>query len=57
MEGTSISAITTAFTTGLSQIQTDAMSLISAALPIALGIAGVFMVVRLGIRFFRSVAG
>lgn len=54
---TGIAAITTAFTNGLTTIQSDAMSLITAALPIALGIAGVFMVVKLGVRFFRSVAG
>lgn len=48
--------ITTAFTTALTTIQSDAMSLISAALPPALIIAGTFIAVKLGIRFFKSVA-
>lgn len=48
--------ITTAFTTALTTIQTDAMGLIAAAAPIALGIAGVFISVKLGVRFFKSVA-
>ena len=49
--------ITTAFTTALTTIQTDAMSLIAVALPPALVIAGTFIAVQLGIRFFKSVAG
>lgn len=52
----STSGITTAFDTAIKAIQTDSMSMITTALPIALGIAGVFIAVKLGIKFFRSVA-
>lgn len=48
--------ITTAFTTALSTIQGDVMSLISVALPPALIIAGTFIAVKLGVRFFKAVA-
>lgn len=49
--------ITTAMTTALTTIQTDAMSMIATALPPALIITGAFIVVRLGLRFFKSVTG
>lgn len=49
-------AMTTAFDTAIKGIQTDATGLITTALPVALGIVGVFIAVNLGIRFFRSVA-
>ena len=49
-------AITTAVKTGLTQVGTDTQSLITTALPIGLGIMGVFMAIRLGIGFFRSIA-
>lgn len=52
----SASGIITAFDTAIKAIQTDSMSMITTALPIALGIAGVFIAVKLGIKFFRSVA-
>ena len=52
----STSGITTAFDTAIKAIQTDSMSMITTALPVALGIAGVFIAVKLGIKFFRSVA-
>lgn len=48
--------IQTAMTTALTTIQGDAMTMISTALPPALIIAGAFIVVRLGLRFFKSVA-
>lgn len=50
-------AITTAFETGLTTIQTSAMGMIGTALPPALAILGAFVAVKLGIRFFRSVTG
>lgn len=52
----STSGITTAFDTAVKAIQSDSMSMITVALPVALGIAGVFIAVKLGIKFFRSVA-
>lgn len=49
-------AITTAFTTALTTIQGDATTLIAAAIAPALVICGMFIVPRLGIKFFKSVA-
>ena len=48
--------LVTAFDTALKVIQTDAVSMMSTALPVGLGIAGIGIVVRLGMRFFRSLA-
>lgn len=49
-------AMKTAVTTALNGISADVFDLMGIALPIGLGIAGVFMAIRLGIRFFHSVA-
>ncbi len=49
-------AMTTAFTTALTAVQTDVQGMVVAALPIGLGIMGLFLAIRLGINFFRSVA-
>lgn len=48
--------LVTAFDTALKVVQTDAVSMMSTALPVGLGIAGVGIAVRLGMRFFRSLA-
>lgn len=48
--------LVTAFDTALKVIQTDTISMITAALPIGLGIAGAGLAIRFGMRFFRSVA-
>ena len=45
-----------AFTTAFTSISADVNSMIKVALPIGLGIMGLFLAVRLGIRFFRSIA-
>lgn len=45
-----------AFQKALETIQTDVISMITTALPIALAILGIFIAIRLGIKFFRSVA-
>lgn len=50
------SAVTTAFTTAATAVQTDVMGMITASLPIALGIGGAIMAIRLGWKFFRSMA-
>lgn len=47
-----LDAMNAAFTT----VQADTMDVISAVLPVALAIVGTFLVVRLGIKFFKSVA-
>lgn len=44
------------FTTSLGVIQTDVLGYVSAALPVALVIVGTFMAIKLGIKFFKSVA-
>lgn len=48
--------LTSAFSTALDTIQTDVGSIIAIALPIGLAIMGIFIAIRLGIRFFRSIA-
>lgn len=49
-------ALTQAFTTALTTVQTDVNGMVTAALPIGLGIMGLFLAIRLGIGFFRSIA-
>ena len=50
------SALQTAFTTALGTIQTDVMGYVTSALPVALAIMGLFIAVKLGIKFFKSTA-
>lgn len=58
MEGGSVmSGITSAVTTALGTVQSDALSLISSVLPYALAIVGAVLVVTIGIKVFRRVAG
>lgn len=47
---------TTAMTTAMSTIKTDALGAIAAVAPIGLGIMGVFLVWRYGIKFFKSIS-
>ena len=49
-------ALTEALTTSFTQVKTDALAVMGVALPAALGIVGVIMAVRIGIKFFKSVA-
>lgn len=46
----------TAFTNAFESIKIDVNSMVSAALPVGLGIMGLFLAIRLGIGFFRSIA-
>ncbi len=48
--------LTTAFSTALATIQSDVMDMIAIALPIGLAIFGVFIAIRLAMKFFRQVA-
>lgn len=48
--------ITTAVTTALTTVQTNAMSIIGDVLPSALTIVGAVLVVTIGIKVFRKVA-
>ncbi len=52
MEGDLITTMTSA----LDLIKTDAMGAVAAVAPIAIGIAGAFLVWRYGMRFFKSLA-
>lgn len=47
------SGITSAVTTALTTVQSDAMALIAAVLPYALAIMGAIIVVTVGIRAFK----
>lgn len=50
------SSVVTALTTAFGTIASDAMSAISAVLPVALPVMGAVLVVMIGIRIFKSVA-
>ncbi len=47
----------TAFETALGTVQTDTMSFITSALPVGLAIAGTFIAIKLGIKFFKKITG
>ena len=49
-------AMTTAFTIALQGVQSDVSSMVTIALPVGLAIMGLFLAIRLGIGFFRSIA-
>lgn len=46
----------TAVTTALTTIKTDTQEMFTVAIPVALGIAGIGIAIRLGMGFFRSLA-
>ena len=50
-------AVTTALTTGVSSIATDAMSAVGSVVPAALPIAGAIIVVSIGLKVFKKVTG
>lgn len=49
-------AMTTAFTTGVDAVKADVSTMVTTALPAGLAIMGLFLAIKLGIRFFRSIA-
>lgn len=49
-------AMKTAYSTALQAVQSDVVEMVTTALPYGLGIAGLFLGIRLGIGFFRSIA-
>lgn len=49
-------ALTTAVSTAIGTIQTDALTMISSVVPAALAVAGTLIVVKLGMKAFRSIA-
>lgn len=46
--------LTAVFTAALGTVQTVVQNMISAALPIGLGIMGTILAIRVGVRFFRG---
>lgn len=54
-ESTSVDT-TLVFSTGISEVGTSVSSMVVVALPVALVIAGLFISIKLGIRYFRSIA-
>ena len=54
---TPMTTITTAVTTGLQSVQSDALDLIASVLPYALALMGAFLVISLGIKAFRKFTG
>jgi len=56
-EGGGTAGINSAVTSALGTVQSDALSLIASVLPYALAIMGAIIVVMVGIRVFKRVAG
>lgn len=48
--------ITTSFTTGFQSLATDALTMIAAIVPIALGVAGTIFLVKKAMGWFKSLA-
>ncbi len=51
-----MTALSEVMQTAFTQVQTDVVEMVKMALPIGLAIMGLFLAIRLGIGFFRSVA-
>lgn len=49
-------AMKTVFETALTTVKTDVFGTVEVALPVGLAIMGLFLAIRLGINFFRSIA-
>lgn len=49
-------SLTTAFSTGLTQIQTDVLGYIAIAVPVALVIVGAFFGIKKAVSFFKALA-
>lgn len=57
LSATPSETIASSVTTALASVQSDALSLIGNVLPYALAIVGAVMVVTIGIRVFKRIAG
>lgn len=55
-EATVTSTVSDALVSGLTSVATDMGSFITSVLPVTLGVVGAVIVVRFGIKFFRSLA-
>jgi len=49
--------ITTALQTGFTAISGNVTEILSTALPVALGVLGIVIAVKFGVRWFRSIIG
>lgn len=54
--GGTASALQDAFKAGIEAVATDVMGFATVALPVALGIVGLFLAVRYGMKFFKTVS-
>lgn len=54
--GTAMESLKTALTTAFDGVKSDALGIMGVALPAALGIVSAVLAVRIGIKFFKSVA-
>lgn len=50
-------AVSSSIVTALTEIATEATGVIEAVAPIAITVTGAFLVWKLGIKFFKSIAG
>lgn len=50
------SAVMSAFSTGMSSVASDALSMIATIVPIALGVAGTVFLVRKAMSWFKAIA-
>lgn len=56
-EAAALSTVTTALTSGVSAIATDAMGAIGSVIPVALPIMGAMVIVGIGLKVFNKVTG
>ena len=56
-DASSISTVTDALTTGITTIGSDVMSAVGSVIPVALPVMGAIVVVSIGIKVFKKVAG
>lgn len=55
-DGTTGTDISSSMSTAMGGVKTDTLSAIATVAPIAIGIMGVFLVWKYGIRFFKSIS-
>lgn len=50
-------SLSTALSTAFTAVQTGVTDIVTLALPVGLAIMGLMLAIRIGINFFRSIAG
>lgn len=48
--------LTSTFETALGTVKTDVLGYVGSALPVGLAIVGTFLAIKLGVKFFKSIA-